>query len=398
MPDIHQEPNSPDLQGIPWNIQRIAVVSEASLPDRLHALAVYKNNPGLGRRLQRRIAAERRTLLDRSEHGEVAELAATTPIEAILLDPLVPQLNGDDQVARVKQILSTITGPADGRLQGPIQALAMAGVFALGVLLLNHMAGDFPPVGVVLVILGGVLFTVDVVTKVVESRRSNVLSFEEAMRLAAATRVLDGGPRGARRSRGESLDASSPHAAGSANSGDSGQLTVAQARQTLIDLRSEWLAYKLDTEAWYLTKPLLRDTTGTVATTVAYENAMLDLSAAVEELADDAPQHRINAVGQLADAAWSAWYAANEYAAKVGLGDRTPTERAALERLAKLVDRLTRAGAGDPELALVKREIQSCLDKISTVSVSWRDIAELPAIEAAGIIPQLTSGRPAWAK
>ena len=128
---------------------------------------------------------------------------------------------------------------------------------------------------------------------------------------------------------------------------------------------------------------------------MAYENAMLDLSAAVEELADDAPQHRINAVGQLADTAWSAWYAANEYAAKVGLGDRTPTERAALERLAKLVDRLTRAGAGDPELALVKREIQSCLDKISTVSVSWRDIAELPAIEAAGIVPQLTSGRPA---
>lgn len=394
MPDIHKEPNSPELQGVPWSIQRIAVVSEASLPDRLHALAVYKNSPGLGRRLQRRIAAERRTLLDRSEHGEVAELAATTPIEAILLDPLVPQLNGDDQVARVKQILSTITGPADGRLQGPIQSLAMAGVFALGVLLLNHMAGDFPPVGVVLVILGGVLFTVDVVTKVVESRRSNVLSFEEAMRLAAAARVLDGGPRGARRSRGESLDASSPHA-GSANNGDSGQLTVDQARQTLIDLRSEWLAYKLDTEAWYLTKPLLRDTTGTVATTVAYENAMLDLSAAVEELADDAPQHRVNAVGQLADAAWSAWYAANEYAAKVGLGDRTPTERAALERLAKLVDRLTRAGAGDPELALVKREIQSCLDKISTVSVSWRDIAELPAIEAAGIIPQLTSGRPA---
>ncbi|BBX30565.1 hypothetical protein [Mycolicibacterium alvei] len=393
MPDIHEEPNSQESHGISCNSELSAVVNEASLPDRLHALANYENDPRLGRRLQRRVAAERRTLLYRSNHGEVAELAATTPIEAILLDPMVPQLDGDDQVIRVKQILEG-TGSADGRLQGPLQALASAGVFALAVLLLNKMSGDLPMVAVVVGTLLGLALTVDVATKVVDARRSTALSFEEAMRLAAATRASNG-PRSARRQPEQSLEESSPDSQTRTNTGDSGQLTVAQARQTLIDLHSEWLAYKLDTEAWYLTKPLLRDTTGTVPTTVAYENAMHDLATAVEDLVDDAPQHRINTVGQLADTAWSAWYAANEYATKTGLGDRTPTERAALERLAKLVDRLTRASTGDPELPLVKREIQSCLDKISTVAVSWRDIAELPAIEAAGILAGLPSGRSA---
>ncbi|WP_133062610.1 hypothetical protein [Mycolicibacterium peregrinum] len=393
MPDIHEEPNSGESHGISRNSELSIVVSEAFLSDRLQALAIYENNPALGRRLQRRVAAERRTLLDRSSQGEVAELAATTPIEAILLDPMVPQLDGDDQVARVKQILEG-TGSADGRLQGPLQALASAGVFALGVLLLNQMPGDLPLLALVVSTLLGLALTVDVATKVADARRSTALSFEEAMRLAVATRAPNA-PRSARRQPDQPLEESSPDSQPRTNTGDSGQLTVAQARQTLIDLHSEWLTYKLDTEAWYLTKPLLRDTTGTVPTTVAYENAMHDLATAVEDLADDAPQHHINTVGQLADTAWSAWYTANEYATKVGLGDRTPTERAALERLAKLVDRLTRAGADDPELPLVKREIQSCLDKISTVAVSWKDIAELPAIEAAGIIAGLPSGRSA---
>lgn len=169
------------------------------------------------------------------------------------------------------------------------------------------------------------------------------------------------------------------------------RMRPADIRQALSDLLDEWGRYRLDIEAWYITKPLLRDVTGTVSTTVAYENAMQNLIAAVDDLRDDVSQDEIDAAATLADTAWSAWHEANEYAAQVGLGDRTPTERAALQRLGKLVERLTRCSSTDPELALIKREIQTCLDRVSTVSVSWVDITELPAIEAAGLIPQLTA-------
>ncbi len=40
---------------------------------------------------------------------------------------------------------------------------------------------------------------------------------------------------------------------------------------------------------------------------------------------------------------------------------------------------------------MIKRGIQDCLDKITTVSVSWADIASLPEIEATGLLPQITA-------
>ena len=126
-----------------------------------------------------------------------------------------------------------------------------------------------------------------------------------------------------------------------------------------------------------------------MATTVAYETAMGELSAAVEDLHDGSPDSEVAAAAVAADRAWAAWYEANDYAAQVGVDDRTPTERAALQRLSKLVTQLTRTAAGDPELAAIKRDIQTCLDKVTTVSVGWGDIAALPAIQQAEVLPQL---------
>lgn len=164
----------------------------------------------------------------------------------------------------------------------------------------------------------------------------------------------------------------------------------AAAARALEDLLAAWGHYKLDTEAWYLTKPLLHDTTGTVATTVAY-TAMADLTEAVEALHGDSPASDIDHALDLADRAWAAWHDAIDHAAAVGLDDRSPTERAALQRLNKLVTRLTHSSADDPDLAAVKRDITLCLDRIHTISVSWADIAALPALDQR-LIPQLPSG------
>ena len=164
----------------------------------------------------------------------------------------------------------------------------------------------------------------------------------------------------------------------------------ADAARALEDLLAAWGHYKLDTEAWYLTKPLLHDTT-TAATTVAYNTAMADLTAAVEALHGDSPASDIDHALDLADRAWAAWHDANDHAAAVGLDDRSPTERAALQRLNKLVTRLTHSSADATDLAAVKRDITLCLDRIHTISVSWADIAALPALDQR-LIPQLPSG------
>lgn len=165
--------------------------------------------------------------------------------------------------------------------------------------------------------------------------------------------------------------------------------SIAGVRQALDDLMVEWANYRLDTEAWYLSKPLLHDTTGTVAATVAYETALADLIDVVDGLNDNSTHQKIDEASAIADRAWDTWYAANEYAAELGVSDRTPTERAALQRLSKLVTRLTRATANDPEIPAITRDISACLDKITTVSVSWADIAALPAVESAAVQPQL---------
>lgn len=193
--------------------------------------------------------------------------------------------------------------------------------------------------------------------------------------------------------RTDSVSLSQPEDAGSSADAGIRRARATDVRTALTDLLNAWGAYSLDLEAWYFTKPLLHDVTGTVATTVAYQNALQDLIHAVDDLPVDAAQHRIDAVSVLADTAWTAWHDANDYAADVGLDDRSPSERAALRRLGNLVQRLTRSTASDPELPSIKREIQTCLDRITTVSVSWKDISALPAIEAAGVLPQLTATR-----
>ncbi len=128
--------------------------------------------------------------------------------------------------------------------------------------------------------------------------------------------------------------------------------------------------------------------------TVAYETAMGDLSAAVEDLHDGSADSEVAAAADAADRAWAAWHEANDYAAQLGVADRTPAEWAALQRRSKLVTRLTCSAAGEPELAAIKRVLHTCLDKGTTGSLGWGDIAVLPAIERAGVLPQLDATAP----
>lgn len=411
-------------------------VVTAALPDaRFAALGVLlEREPGLSSRVRRAVHYEYQLTRDSWSELREWEPSAIGPVQAILLDPCLPDLDGDERVQRLQLILAATKSPSMIRTVAPV-AGPMLGV--VGILTLSQ--AGLLPVGLAL-FLSALLSLILLIPKrgayfagrsLVVPHRYPTMTPAEALEVAAhAGTVRDAltksgldtvpppaeasntpvrpaprhnevaarnrqmmSPFGAAAAPGRSVSRALgdrpvvDDAAGA--TGSQRRVTVADIVAALDDLQAEWAAYQLDTEAWYLTKPLLHDTTGTVATTVAYEKAMRDLVAAVDDLPAGAPQERLDAAARLADVAWQAWHAAEEYAARVGLGDRSPTERAALKRLGKLVDRLTRSSAADPELAMVKAQIQSCLDKITTVSVSWGDIAGLPAIEASGILRQL---------
>ncbi|KXP11578.1 hypothetical protein AXK57_21790 [Tsukamurella pulmonis] len=166
--------------------------------------------------------------------------------------------------------------------------------------------------------------------------------------------------------------------------------TVEDCRQALAELRAAWGRYRLDNEAWYLTMPALRDNTGTIPEVVAYQDSMTDLIQVVDELRDDSPQPDVDRAALLAEAAWTAWSAAQHCALDLGTGGLTATERASLAMMRKLVDRLAHSSPGDPELPTIKRQIQDCMDQLHTVPITWADVADQPAIKAAGTLRALT--------
>lgn len=316
------------------------------------------------------------------------------PALAILLDPALGSLAGEQRDARLRQILLK-TRPAPGRVIHRRVIQIVIALWLVGFVALVVFGRGLTPM-VVIPLIGMPMLWIgwpreDLLLGLVEARQLAAFANGERESAATAEIELESEATPAKPLIDDVADAIDSWVKNQQHF-PSRHLTVADARQAVDDLLAEWGKYQLDIEAWYVTKPLLHDTTGTVATTVAYERAMRTLIAVVDELPDDAPQNRIDAALKLADAAWEAWHAADEYAAETGLGDRSPSERAALQRLGRLVERLTRSSAADPELPMIKRSIQDCLDRITTVSASWADIATLPAIEAAGVLPQIPAG------
>lgn len=302
------------------------------------------------------------------------------PVVAILLDPVVGGLAGEERDARLRQIISARRSTHRGVVNAMRVLVAL--VFITGIIGVaatfiasQRVSGLWPYAPVVLAVIATMMLVRRETPELgdVVSVGYSRISLADARQLAELASETGSAP--------PTLEQTPPPGAR--------RLTIADIHQTREDLLAQWSAYRLDPEAWYITKPLLHDTTGTVATTVAYERALQNFIAAVDDLPADPEQSRIDAVGRLADIAWAAWHKADDYAAHVGLGDRSPTERAALQRLGKLVERLTHSSAADPELASIKRAIQECLDKITTVSASWADIAALPAIESNGLVPQI---------
>lgn len=144
-------------------------------------------------------------------------------------------------------------------------------------------------------------------------------------------------------------------------------------------LDAEWLSYEMDLDAYYLTKPLLRDPA--VAQTAAYRSALYELRILAERLGKSSTDAELNETEQAAEAALMAWGEANDHALAIGLSDRSPTERAALRRLhaltAQSADRSTPKTMWPSLIGAITRE----MSKLMTVPASWDHLSRVPALE-----------------
>jgi hypothetical protein len=154
---------------------------------------------------------------------------------------------------------------------------------------------------------------------------------------------------------------------------------ISGVQDAVAQLDAEWLAYEQDLEAYYLTKPVLRDLG--VAETAAYRSALYDLRNLAEMLSDSSTGPELDAAERAADAALLAWGAANDHARAVGVSDRSPTERAALRRLHALVGQLADPSTPKVMWSSLVDAISREMGKLSTVPTSWDHLSRVPALE-----------------
>lgn len=154
---------------------------------------------------------------------------------------------------------------------------------------------------------------------------------------------------------------------------------VVGVQAALKQLDAEWLSYEMDLDAYYLTKPLLRDPE--VAKTAAYQAALYELRTLAGALHEDSSDAEIDTAEQAADAALLAWGEANDHALAVGVSDRSPTERAALRRLHALTGQLADPSTPEPMCRSLIEAISREMAKLTTVPASWEHLSRVPALE-----------------
>lgn len=341
---------------------------------------------------------------------------ATGPVQAILLDPLLPSLTGDARTARVQQILAE-TKPAPFLAEAAPVLLPLVGIFGLGGLL---SAGHIPlllalPIAIVLFVsmliprrryayLRGP-------NRVVVPPRYPKINLDDALQLAALTpklRHIALAPSRASSPAPGNVNHDSEHLKGliadlSADATDERahelllsrvkafrsitevddvdrRRRITEVHAAVAELDAEWLDYQLDLHAWFLAKPQLRNLNDPV--TKAYRQAEAELRDRADDLTENSTDQQISDAQDAARRALKAWDTANAHAMKIGVSTLSPSEEAALHRLHGLVGQLndrTTPKAMWPQLI---NAISRTMTKLTTVPCTLADIAQLPVIES----------------
>ncbi|MFV8141971.1 hypothetical protein ACNQR7_30775 [Mycolicibacterium senegalense] len=315
----------------------------------------------------------------------------TGPIQAIVLDPLLPYLADEaDRVARVGEILAA-TKPAPILREIAPLLLALAG--ALSMLMLVAQT-DILPTTVGLVIAGALCSTVLIprrrgaymrdASTLVLTPRYPTITRESALCLAEAIHT-------ARGADSTTKDATRQGAGGEALSvAGNRQRAIDEVRAAIAELDAAWLEYQLDLQAWYLTKPQLRNLNDPVISD--YRQAEADLRDNAAGLTDDATHEQASTALTAARRALKAWGDANLHALKIGVSDLTASEDAALHRLYGLVGTLNDRSTPRAMWAELTTKISDTMAKLHATPCTLADIAELPVIKAESRLLAIEQG------
>jgi hypothetical protein len=166
---------------------------------------------------------------------------------------------------------------------------------------------------------------------------------------------------------------------------------ITEVHAAVAELDTEWLEYRLDIHAWFLSKPQLRNDSDPVI--AAYRQAHAELRDLAEDLTSLSTDTQIATAQQAARRALTAWGDANTYALEVGVSDLSPSEEAALKQLNGLVNTLNDRSTPKHQWAQLKDAIIRNMDKLIVTSFELNVIADLPVIAEESRLQALPAAR-----
>lgn len=370
-----------------------------------------EDKAALRRAVEREYQVANRELVDHTGSADVDagsdDEFVPGPVAAILLDRQIPHLAGDDLAARVVQLLAATKHHTVRRGQRAL-VVAGAGVLSLGVAATFVFAGAFSMLALMsLVCVAGMLYVIAsglrgrypqlaiadacalahlrsngslVRMSTVSAARHVDTKAPAGKRVVAAgfdKHLADGDPP-SRPTRTARPGLRKPARATPQASPVDRERQIAEVHAAVAELDTEWLEYSLDTHAWFLSKPQLRNNNDPVVAAYRHAQAELrDLAADLTSLSDDA---QIAAAQQAARRALAAWGEANTHALKIGVSDLSPSEEAALKRLHGLVNTFNDRSTPKEMWAELKAAIIRTMDKLTVTSFDLSVIADLPVI------------------
>ncbi|WP_260972853.1 hypothetical protein [Mycolicibacterium llatzerense] len=361
---------------------------------------VIFNDPAVSHAIER----EYRIVMKLAEDHKGSDKFPAGPVLAILLDPDIPKLNNEKLAARVAALVAATKHTTTRRVHLAI-GVPLAAAIVIGVMALYVSRGGtglmvlLPPLAAMAAMLyagsGRTRFprlALGDASMLAHLRRNPILPYGPAFdslpldqssqsRPTAVRSVEDTATRRAAarltpRLRKPGTVAPQPNPANPADR----ERRITEVHAAVAELDSEWLEYTLDTNAWFLTKPQLRNNNDPVI--AAYRHAQADLRDLADALTPLSADTEITAAQQAARRALTAWGAANTHALKIGVSDLSPSEEAALKRLHGLVNTLNDRSTPREMWADLKAAIIRTMDKLTVTSFDLIVIAELPVISA----------------
>lgn len=311
----------------------------------------------------------------------------TGPVQAILLDPLLASLTGDQRIARVQKILDETAPPSILRDRGPL-LLSLIGMLGFFILL---SAGLVP---LMVALPGAVICGYSAMIprrsgaymrgprELVMPPRYPTISLDDALQLAALNRSPASPASGSQAPATQSSVGQAmrgPESDRMMNLADR-RRAIADVHAAITELDTEWLEYQLDTHAWFLAKPQLRNLNDPIIK--AYREAEAELRDRAEELTNTSTDEQIIAAQDAARHALKAWGTANRHALKIGVTNLSPSEEAALGTLHGLVGQLNDRATPKEMWPQLINAITRTMTKLTTVPCTLADIAKLPVIES----------------